>query len=158
MPLPQVTIFTDGAAKGNPGRGGFGSVLIARGGTARKELSGGFQRTTNNRMEILAAISALEALKHPCNVTLHSDSKYVIDTMTKGWIQSWKKNQWRKSDKQPVKNPDLWRRLDAAAAPHSIQWKWVKGHAGNKENERCDELANAAAYSKNLPEDEGFLE
>ncbi len=153
--MSKVTIYTDGAAKGNPGPGGFGSVLIS--GRARKELSGGFLHTTNNRMEILAAAAALEALTKPCVVTLHSDSRYLIDSMTKGWLLAWKKNHWRKKDKQPVKNPDLWQRLDAAAEPHQITWKWVKGHAGHAENERCDELANAAAYAPDRPPDTGFL-
>ena len=136
-----VEIWTDGACSGNPGPGGWGTVL-KYGGTLR-ELSGGETLTTNNRMELMAAIMALEALKRPCAVTLHTDSYYLkggIET----WMRGWKKNGWRTADKKPVKNIDLWQRLDAAVATHAIGWRWVKGHAGDPMNERCDELARLA--------------
>ena len=136
-----VEIWTDGACSGNPGPGGWGTVL-KYGGTLR-ELSGGETLTTNNRMELMAAIMALEALKRPCAVTLHTDSQYLkggIET----WMRGWKKNGWRTADKKPVKNIDLWQRLDAAVAAHAIGWRWVKGHAGDPMNERCDELARLA--------------
>ena len=154
MPAPQITIYTDGSSRGNPGPGGFGTLLIA--GAKRKEISRGFARTTNNRMELLAAIAGLEVLKRSSIVTLHSDSKYVIDAINKGWLASWKKRGWIKSDKKPVKNIDLWKRLDAAAATHEVTWKWVKGHAGNANNECCDELATSAADGENLQPDRGF--
>lgn len=121
------------------------------------ELSGGFERTTNNRMELLAAITALEAIKAPCKVTLHSDSRYLVDAMTKGWLRGWKARGWSRANNQYLKNADLWKRLDAAAAPHEMSWKWVKGHAGQAENERCDELANAGANAKELELDHGFI-
>jgi ribonuclease HI len=153
--LKSVTIHTDGAAKGNPGPGGFGTLLHYNGRS--HELSGGFRRTTNNRMELLAAITGLEALKSPCKVTLHSDSRYLVDAMTKGWLRGWKARGWARANKGYLKNADLWKRLDAAAAPHQISWHWLKGHAGHPENERCDTLADSAARSQNLPPDEGFL-
>ena len=156
MSVPKITIYTDGSSRGNPGPGGFGTLLIS--GSRRKELSGGFSKTTNNRMELLATISGLEALKRPSCVTLHSDSRYVIDAMTKRWLDGWKARGWRKADKQPVKNVDLWKRLDAAAQPHDITWRWVKGHAGNANNERCDKLATSAADGQDLPPDLGFEE
>jgi ribonuclease HI len=133
-----VEIWTDGACSGNPGPGGWGVVL--RQGKHEKELSGGEPQTTNNRMELLAAISALEALKRPCPVIVHTDSQYVRGGVT-GWVANWKRNGWRTADKKPVKNDDLWRRLDDAAYQHEIEWRWVKGHAGNERNERADELA-----------------
>ena len=153
--MKQVTIHTDGAAKGNPGRGGFGVLLSHKGST--RELSGGFSRTTNNRMELLAAITGLEALKSPCRVTLHSDSRYLVDAMTKGWLRGWKSRCWSRANNQYLKNADLWKRLDAAAARHDISWRWVKGHAGQTENERCDTLADAACHAPNLPPDPGFV-
>ena len=137
----KVEIFTDGACSGNPGPGGWGAIL--RYGEKQKELSGGEKDTTNNRMELMAAIMALEALNRSCDIILTTDSKYVKDGITQ-WIWGWKKNNWRKADKKPVLNADLWQRLDAACAKHKIQWEWVKGHAGHIENERCDELARAA--------------
>ena len=137
----KVEIFTDGACSGNPGPGGWGAIL--RYGEKQKELSGGEKDTTNNRMELMAAIMALEALNRPCDIILTTDSKYVKDGITQ-WIWGWKKNNWRKADKKPVLNADLWQRLDDACAKHKIQWEWVKGHAGHIENERCDELARAA--------------
>jgi ribonuclease HI len=140
--LPAVAIFTDGACKGNPGPGGWGALL--RMGGTEKELSGGEPQTTNNRMELTAAIKGLEALKRPCRVTLTTDSRYVMDGLTK-WIHGWRKNGWKTADKKPVKNAELWQELLAAAAPHRIDWKWVKGHAGHAENERVDQLASAEA-------------
>lgn len=133
-----ITIFTDGACSGNPGPGGWGAILVS--GPHRKELSGGEAETTNNRMELLAAISALEALKRPSKVDLWTDSNYVKDGISK-WIHGWKRNGWKTADKKPVKNIELWQRLDAARLTHDITWHWVKGHAGHAENERADELA-----------------
>ena len=136
--MKPVEIFTDGACSGNPGPGGWGAIL--RYGAAEKELSGGEAHTTNNRMELMAAICALEALKGPCSVTLHTDSQYLKDGITK-WIANWKRNGWRTASKDPVKNAELWQRLEKALHNHEIHWKWVKGHAGHVENERADELA-----------------
>ncbi|MDA0767683.1 MAG: ribonuclease HI [Verrucomicrobia bacterium] len=141
--MKQVTIYTDGAAKGNPGPGGYGTLLVHNGKT--RELSGGFSRTTNNRMELLAAITGLEALTSPCKVTLHSDSRYLVDAMNKGWLRGWKARRWSRANNQHLKNADLWQRLDAATTTHDISWRWVKGHAGHPENERADELASMAA-------------
>ncbi|MDO7834856.1 ribonuclease HI [Sphingobium sp. HBC34] len=140
--LPQVDIFTDGACKGNPGPGGWGAVL--RFGETEKEISGGEAQTTNNRMEMMAAVEALNSLKKPCRVTLHTDSKYVMDGITK-WIFGWQKKGWRTADNKPVKNVEIWQALVKAAAPHQVTWQWVKGHAGHPENERADALACAAA-------------
>lgn len=157
QPLPlmkRVTIHTDGGCKGNPGPGGFGAVMVY--GSHRIEISGGFRLTTNNRMELRAAIAALEALNEPCEVELHSDSKYLIDAISKKWIDGWQKRHWQTAGKQPVKNQDLWRLLLAAIGSHRIDWRWVKGHAGQAENERCDELANLAVAGTNLQEDVGF--
>jgi len=135
---PEVEAFTDGACSGNPGPGGWGALL--RMGGTEKELSGGEAQTTNNRMELMAVIAALEALKRPCRVRLYTDSIYVKDGATK-WIHGWKKNGWRTSDKKPVKNAELWQRLDAARNGHEVEWFWVKGHSGHVENERVDLLA-----------------
>ena len=135
---PKVVIYTDGACSGNPGPGGWGAILMS--GTHRKELNGGEEETTNNRMELTAAIAALEALKRPSDVELWTDSTYVRDGITK-WLAGWKRNGWKTAAKKPVKNEDLWRALDAATERHAIQWRWVKGHAGHPENERADELA-----------------
>ncbi|KRB79330.1 ribonuclease HI [Sphingomonas sp. Root710] len=140
--LPLVEIATDGACKGNPGPGGWGAVL--RFGTTEKDMSGAENPSTNNRMELMAAIRALEALKRPCRVKLSTDSRYVMDGLTK-WIHGWRKNGWKTADKKPVKNADLWQQLLAAAEPHRIEWKWVKGHAGHPDNERADKLASDAA-------------
>ena len=134
-----VEIFTDGACSGNPGPGGYGVVL--RYGTKEKELSGGDSSTTNNRMELLGVITGLAALKEPCQVTLTTDSKYVVDSITKGWVYNWKKNNWIKSDKKPALNVDLWEQLLPLLEKHKVTFKWVKGHAGHPENERCDRLA-----------------
>lgn len=137
--MTHVTIHTDGACKGNPGPGGWGAILESGGKV--KEMSGGEPLTTNNRMELTAAIMALEALTRPCKVDLHTDSKYVMDGIT-GWIHGWKARGWKTADKKPVKNDDLWKRLDAARARHDVKWHWVKGHAGHALNERADQLAN----------------
>ena len=140
--MTPVEIATDGACKGNPGPGGWGALI--RSGAHEKELSGGEALTTNNRMELMAAIEALNALKRPCAVTLSTDSRYVMDGLTK-WIHGWKRNGWRTADKKPVKNAELWQALLAAAERHQIDWKWVKGHAGHPDNERADKLASDAA-------------
>lgn len=140
--MPVVTMATDGACKGNPGPGGWGVVI--RSGSHEKELSGSEPNTTNNRMELMAAIRGLEALKRPCAVTLMTDSRYVMDGLTK-WIAGWIRNGWRTASRDPVKNADLWQELLAAAKPHQIKWQWVKGHAGHPENERADKLASDAA-------------
>jgi ribonuclease HI len=140
--LPPLEIFTDGACRGNPGPGGWGAVI--RSGSREKELSGGEPLTTNNRMELMAAIRALEALKRPCDVILHTDSIYVRDGISK-WIHGWQRNGWRTADRKPVKNEELWRALLDAAARHRIDWRWVKGHSGHPENERADRLACDAA-------------
>jgi ribonuclease HI len=142
LTLLRVEIFTDGACKGNPGPGGWGAVI--RSGGHEKELSGGEPLTTNNRMELLAAIRALEALKRPCAVTVWTDSIYVRDGISK-WIHGWRRNGWRTADRKPVKNAELWQELLDAAAPHEVDWRWVKGHAGHPENERADKLACDAA-------------
>jgi len=138
MTANKVIVHTDGACSGNPGPGGWGVILDYNG--TRKELSGGEGQTTNNRMELMGAISALEALKRPCEVEMHVDSNYVKDGITK-WIHGWKKNGWKTADKKPVKNAELWQRLDAALKLHKVSWHWVKGHAGHDDNERADELA-----------------
>lgn len=139
MSESTVEIFTDGACRGNPGPGGWGAVL--RLGTIEKELWGGERETTNNRMELTAAIQALAALKRPVSARVHTDSQYVLKGINT-WIHAWKKNGWRTSDKKPVKNADLWQELEQAASPHRLEWIWVKGHSGHPENERADALAN----------------
>ncbi len=141
---PHVVVYTDGACSGNPGPGGWGAILLSK--SHRKELSGAEQATTNNRMELMAAIGALEALKRPSIVALYTDSNYLRDGITK-WIHGWKRTGWRTADKKPVKNEDLWKRLELALAAHTIEWHWVKGHAGDALNERADELARAAIAS-----------
>lgn len=146
--LPLVEIATDGACKGNPGPGGWGVLL--RFGEKERELSGGENPTTNNRMELMAAIQGLNALKKPCRVTLSTDSRYVMDGLTK-WIHGWRKNGWKTADKKPVKNADLWQALLDAAAPHRVEWQWVKGHAGHPDNERADKLASDAALAAARP-------
>ena len=138
----QIALFTDGSCLGNPGPGGYGIVLRYR--QHEKQLSGGFRLTTNNRMELLAAIVGLETLKEPCHVDLTTDSQYVRQGIT-SWIHNWKKRGWKTASKQPVKNADLWQRLDLAAARHDVAWHWVRGHAGRRENELCDQLARSAA-------------
>jgi ribonuclease HI len=143
--MAELFAYTDGACSGNPGPGGWGALLVAKEGDAvlrERELSGGEARTTNNRMELMAAISALEALKGPSEITVITDSNYVKGGVT-GWIHGWKRNGWKTADRKPVKNEDLWRRLDEAQARHKVRWEWVKGHAGHPENERADALARA---------------
>lgn len=139
--MKRIDLFTDGACSGNPGPGGWGAVL--RYGARERELSGGAAETTNNRMELTAAIEALNALKEPCNVHIHTDSAYVRDGIT-GWIHGWKRNGWKTAAKKPVKNADLWQALDEARSRHQVEWHWIKGHAGHPENERADALARAA--------------
>lgn len=153
----KVYIYTDGSARGNPdGPGGYGTVLkyIAPGGTVHeREFSQGYEKTTNNRMELMAAIVGLEALTKPCQVELYSDSQYLIKAFNEDWISGWIKKGWKRGKNEPVKNVDLWKRLLCAAKPHQITWIWVKGHAGHEYNERCDHLATAAADSDNLIKD-----
>lgn len=153
----KVTIYTDGAARGNPnGPGGYGTVLQYRdtkGNLHERELSAGYKKTTNNRMELMAAIVGLEALNRPCEVELYSDSKYLTDAFNKHWIDGWKKRGWVKSDKKPVKNIKLWQRLLKAMESHQVTFHWVKGHDGHPENERCDQLATTAADGSGLLED-----
>lgn len=143
--MKHVDIYTDGACRGNPGRGGWGAILVYQG--YERELSGGDKLTTNNRMELMAAISALEALKESCEVTLYSDSKYMIDSITKGWVYSWQAKSWKKADKSPALNPDLWERLLVLLEKHKVEFVWVKGHDGHEYNERCDTLATSFADS-----------
>ncbi|MFL6723483.1 MAG: ribonuclease HI [Sphingomicrobium sp.] len=145
MDLPEIEIFTDGACKGNPGPGGWGAILRSNG--KERELSGGESPTTNNRMELMAAIEALKALKRPCHVQLWTDSNYVRDGITK-WIHGWRRNGWKTADRKPVKNAELWQALIDAAAPHRVDWHWVKAHAGHPENERADALACAEAEAR----------
>ena len=154
--MKNVDIYTDGSSRGNPGPGGFGTVI--RYGKHTRELAQGYRQTTNNRMEILAAVAGLEVLREPCRVTVHSDSRYLVDAQTKGWVDGWKAKGWKKKDKSPVKNIDLWKRLEKAAVGHEIEWVWVKGHDGHEMNERCDTLATEAADGErgDLIEDTGF--
>ncbi|MDD6235020.1 MAG: ribonuclease HI [Lachnospiraceae bacterium] len=156
----NVEIYTDGAARGNPdGPGGYGAVLHytdAQGNLHEKELSQGYVRTTNNRMELMAAIAGLEALKVPCNVTLYSDSKYLVDAFNQNWIDGWVRKGWKRGKNEPVKNPDLWKRLLKAKESHNVTFVWVKGHNGHQFNERCDELATTAADGDNLIEDKMY--
>ncbi len=141
--MKQVNLYTDGACRGNPGKGGWGAILVY--GKFRKEMSGGEVMTTNNRMELLGAINGLEALREPCRVVLTSDSKYLVDGMTKGWARSWKAKNWKKADGKPALNPELWDRLLTLCDKHEVEFVWVKGHAGHPENERCDVLATSFA-------------
>ena len=153
--MKKVDIYTDGACSGNPGRGGFGAILMY--GKYRKECSGGFAQTTNNRMEIYAAIVALEALRESCEVTLFSDSKYLVDAVSKHWLSAWKHRGWKRQNNDPVLNVDLWQKLMSLLATHKVTFRWVKGHAENEFNNRCDELArNAICAGGELPEDTGF--
>ena len=153
--MKTVTIYTDGACSGNPGPGGWGAILMY--GQHKKELSGGEAMTTNNRMELTAAIEALAALKEPCRVTLTSDSKYLVDAITQGWAKSWQAKGWRKADKSPALNPDLWEKLLKLLDSHEVELVWVKGHDGHPYNERCDKLATAFADSFPEPEGETVL-
>ena len=150
----KVIIYTDGACTGNPGAGGYGAVLIY--GEDRQEISGGYKLTTNNRMEMMAAIAALQSLDAASSVTLHSDSKYLVDAVTKGWAKKWQANGWMRNKKDKAKNPDLWQELLELCQQHDVDFVWVKGHAGIPENERCDRLAVAAARGINLPADKGY--
>ena len=152
--MKKITIYTDGACSGNPGPGGYGAILVFKG--QKKELSGGYKLTTNNRMEISAVIAALEALKEPCEVELYSDSKYVVDAIEKGWIDKWQKSNWVRKQSGPVLNIDLWKRMLELLAIHNVKFIWVKGHADNLGNERCDELARGFILSGELLEDEGY--
>jgi len=157
----RVVIYTDGSSRGNPGPGGYGAVLRYTdpvGVLHERELSQGYARTTNNRMELMAAIAALEALKRPCEVEVHSDSQYVVNAFNQHWVDGWQRRGWKNAKKEPVKNPDLWKRLIAATRSHDVRWVWVRGHAGAELNERCDQLAVAAATAPaaQLLEDEGF--
>lgn len=152
--LKQVVIYTDGACLGNPGPGGYGAVLLY--GGQRKELAGGFRLTTNNRMELMAAIVALRALKTKCSVKLHSDSQYVVQAIRQGWAARWQAQGWMRNKKEKAINPDLWAQLLELCREHEVEFIWVRGHAGNRENERCDELAVAAAQQAHLPADAGY--
>ena len=152
--MKEVTIYTDGACSGNPGAGGYGVVLMY--GAAKKELSEGYEKTTNNRMELLAVIRGLEALKEPCRVNLYSDSKYVVDAIEKGWVVKWKQNGWMRNKKERASNVDLWEQLLVMLAKHQVKFIWVKGHADNPWNERCDELARMAIQKGELKEDENY--
>ncbi|MFZ5353100.1 MAG: ribonuclease HI [Bacillota bacterium] len=149
--MKNINIYTDGACSGNPGPGGYGVVLIYN--DTRKELSGGYINTTNNRMEIMAVIKGLEALKTACNVTVYSDSKYVVDAIEKGWVYNWKSNGWMRNKKEKALNVDLWKRLLSLMELHKVTFKWVKGHADNVENQRCDQLAVQAYKQADLAED-----
>jgi ribonuclease HI len=152
--MKHVDIYTDGGCIRNPGQGGYGAVLIY--GSRRRELSRGYRLTTNNRMEILAAIAGLEALKESCSVTVYSDSQYLVNAMRKGWARRWRANGWRRGNKEKAINPDLWGRLLALCEIHRVRFEWLRGHAGQSENERCDELAKAAARGSNPAVDEGY--
>ena len=152
--MKKVTIYTDGACSGNPGPGGYGVVL--RYGGQFRELSGGFRRTTNNRMELLGVIAGLDALKDSCEVTVFSDSRYIVDAVNKGWARRWRANGWRRNKKEKAINPDLWVRLLDLMEVHDTEFRWVKGHAGNEGNERADALAVAASNSDCLAVDEGY--
>ncbi len=151
--LKQVSLFTDGSCLGNPGPGGYGAILIYK--QHQKELSQGYRLTTNNRMELMAAIAGLQSLQEPCIVQLTTDSQYVKQGITQ-WIQNWKRRGWLTASKEPVKNVDLWKLLDAQVQRHQVHWHWVKGHSGHDENERCDILARDAAMGPDLQEDSGY--
>ena len=159
--LSRVSVFTDGSARGNPdGPGGYGCILRyvdRQGSVHEKELSCGYRKTTNNRMELMAAIAGLEALSRPCEVDLYSDSQYLVKAFTEHWLDSWQKKNWKRGKNEDVKNVDLWKRLLKAAGPHKITWHWVRGHSGHPENERCDALATAAADGGDLCEDAGSV-
>ena len=151
---PRITIHTDGACLGNPGPGGYGIVLQS--GNQRGELSGGYRLTTNNRMELMGPIKALQALNRPSRVVLHTDSRYVVDAVEKGWAAKWRANDWMRNKKEQAVNPDLWAQLLELLEGHEVEFRWVRGHAGNRENERCDRLAVQAAKGRGLPRDEGY--
>ena len=154
--MKRVNLYTDGACSGNPGPGGYGAILVY--GSTEKELSGGEPLTTNNRMELMAAIVALEALTKPCEVELWSDSQYLVNAFNQHWIENWIRKNWVRTKSEPVKNVDLWKRLLAAKEPHTVTWNWVRGHNGHPQNERCDALATAAADSDDLIPDPGLEE
>lgn len=143
--MKKIELYTDGACRGNPGNGGWGAILVYNG--VEKELSGGEKLTTNNRMELMAAIAGMEALKEPCRIVLTSDSKYLTDAINKGWLESWKRNNWRKADKSAVLNVELWQRIDKLLSVHDVEFVWVRGHEGHPYNERCDALATEYADS-----------
>ena len=158
--MQDVEIFSDGSARGNPGNGGFGALLRftdSKGQVHERELSQGYELTTNNRMELLGVIRALQLLKRPCRVRVQTDSKYVVDAFNKDWISGWKRRGWKNAKKDPVANRDLWEELLAALGAHEVTFTWIKGHAGHDENERCDALATAAADGSALIVDEGYL-
>ena len=148
---PRIVIYTDGSCLGNPGPGGYGAILVC--GDHRKELAQGFTGTTNNRMEMRAVIAALESLKQPSEIEIYTDSQYVKKAFTDGWLKSWQKNGWKTAAKQPVKNQDLWKRMVKLIEGHAVTWRWVRGHSGHPENERCDVLARTAASGRGLPAD-----
>jgi ribonuclease HI len=150
----SIDIYTDGSCLGNPGPGGYGVVMRHDGRS--QELSGGFRETTNNRMEVLAAIVGLEALNQPCSVTLYSDSQYLVNAMEKGWARRWQANGWKRNKKERALNPDLWERLLRLCDSHDVEFRWVRGHSGHRENERCDRLAVQAAHQPGLPADDGY--
>ena len=152
--LKHITIYTDGACSGNPGPGGYGVLVVY--GEQRRELSAGFRRTTNNRMEMMAAIAGLQALKPGCRVTVYTDSQYVAQGITQGWAVKWRANGWKRNPKEKAVNPDLWAELLDLCALHEVTFEWVKGHAGHPENERCDQLAVSASQAKDLPADEEY--
>jgi len=149
--MKTIEIYTDGACSGNPGPGGYGAVLIY--GETQKEISAGYELTTNNRMEIMAAVAALELLNQPCEITLYSDSRYLVDAIEKGWVEKWRANNWKRTKTEKALNVDLWLRLTDAVQKHKIVFKWVKGHSSNPLNNRCDELARQAAAGENLFQD-----
>lgn len=151
-----ILIYTDGSCLGNPGPGGWSAILELQGSDYRRELGGGFRKTTNNRMELLAAINALEALRRPCAAQLHTDSLYLANAIEKGWLANWQNRGWRKADKSPVPNADLWRRLLPLLTMHSVRFAWIRGHNGHPQNERCDELARQWAARSQLPPDAGY--
>lgn len=151
--IKQVQLYADGACSGNPGPGGYGTILVFN--QHRKEISGGYRNTTNNRMEILAVIRGLETLKKKCQVKVYSDSKYVVDAMTKGWVERWKRNGWMRNKKEPALNVDLWQLMLKLCSQHEVEFHWVKGHSGHPENERCDHLATEALKRPNLEIDPG---
>ena len=155
--MKKVTIYTDGSCLGNPGPGGWAAILQLDGTPHRREMSGGYALTTNNRMELRAVLFALGALTEPCGVDLHHDSQYVCHAVAKGWLWGWKKKNWIKSDKKPVKNVDLWQQLPPLLQRHDVRLHWLRGHAGHPENERCDVLARGCAIRPGLPADTGFL-
>jgi ribonuclease HI len=149
--VKQITIYTDGACSGNPGPGGYAAILVYNG--AERELSGGYRNTTNNRMELMGVIVALESLKEPCAVTLFTDSRYIVDAMTKGWAERWQRNRWMRNKTDKALNPDLWTRILSLCRTHEVDFRWTPGHAGHEFNERCDRLAVAAAQGPDLPPD-----